>query len=101
MDREIRNCLDVIQEECAEIIKVVSKIERFGFYNAHPKNNNIDNLTLLAQEFGDLLGAIDKFKDLHLTAEASAHFDAEAELTRRIKPQRIDKFYEVSKRNEL
>ena len=29
--------LDLLQEECAEIIQAVSKIKRFGFEGKHPR----------------------------------------------------------------
>ena len=55
------NCdelLVILQEECAEVTQVISKIHRFGLYNFNPiieeHNNN-----LLHKEVGDLLCMIE------------------------------------------
>ena len=50
--------LVITQEECAEVIKEISKVLRFGLDNKHPDESetNIDKLT---QEVGDLLCMID------------------------------------------
>lgn len=38
--------LDLIQEECGEIVQIISKIRRFGYNSVHP-NGGDNNLTLL------------------------------------------------------
>lgn len=46
--------LNILSEECAEVIQAISKINRFGFSSCHPdtpERNNIDHLT---EELGDL-----------------------------------------------
>lgn len=50
--------LDLVIEECAEIIQCVTKIKRFGVNDAHPKNKLIPNHALLRQEIGDLIAVV-------------------------------------------
>lgn len=51
-------CLNILQEECAEVIQAASKIKRFGIYNSKSvyDPNNLQNLEL---ELGDVLAMID------------------------------------------
>jgi hypothetical protein len=56
LDPKTAECLDLLQEECAEIIQIVSKIRRFGLYSYHPDDpNRTTNLDLLNNEVGDFL----------------------------------------------
>lgn len=50
--------MDILQEECAEVIQAVSKCRRFGIDETHLKlgKSNRENLT---EEVGDLLCMID------------------------------------------
>ena len=52
--------LDILQEECAEVIQAVSKIRRFGFESFSPydpsKQTNKDHLV---EEIGDVLAVIE------------------------------------------
>ena len=50
--------LEILAEECAEVIQAKSKIIRFGINNYHP-DNEISNRTVLANELGDVLAMID------------------------------------------
>lgn len=55
-----------IIEEASEVIKVLMKIKRFGLYAMNPyKPEEGTNLTQLAAEVGDLLGAIDFLLETH------------------------------------
>ena len=48
-----------LQEECAEVIHIVSKIHRFGLDNWNPEiSHRVKNYELLAKELGDLVGVI-------------------------------------------
>jgi len=53
-DQEI---LDILQEECAEVIHIVSKIRRFGMYDKHP-THFASNYEKFAGELKDLLAMI-------------------------------------------
>lgn len=48
-----RELLDVLQEECAEVVGAISKILRFGKNDVNPKTR-VDNLVELSREVGDL-----------------------------------------------
>lgn len=57
MYNKTEEALDILQEECAEVIQVVSKIKRFGM------KSNQERLT---QEIGDLYCMIQIIQDLDL-----------------------------------
>ena len=51
--------LGILQEECAEVIQIISKIRRFGIYSLNPFEECApDNHTLLIQELGDVMAVI-------------------------------------------
>lgn len=50
--------MDILQEECAEVIQAVSKIRRFGVDNAKPGKPKT-NREHLEEELGDMLAMID------------------------------------------
>lgn len=50
--------LIILQEECAEVSQVVSKIHRYGLYSYNPITHE-SNDKLLHKEIGDLLCMID------------------------------------------
>jgi NTP pyrophosphatase (non-canonical NTP hydrolase) len=51
-------CLNILQEECAEVIQIASKIKRFGIHNKKP-GAELNNLQNLEMELGDVLAMID------------------------------------------
>jgi len=56
-DQEI---LDILQEECAEVIHIISKIRRFGMDNVHPSDGCQEtNKSKLRNEIKDVLSMID------------------------------------------
>ena len=46
--------LGLLQEECAEVIQIVSKIRRFGLESVNPYDPTHNNRTLLEHEIGDV-----------------------------------------------
>ena len=58
MDPKTKEALDILQEECAEVIQAVSKISRFGMDNLKPGKPKT-NREHLEEELGDLLAMID------------------------------------------
>lgn len=50
--------LVILQEECAEVSQVISKIHRYGLYSYNPITHE-SNDKLLHKEIGDLLCMID------------------------------------------
>ena len=58
MDPKQKEALDILQEECAEVIQAVSKISRFGLDNLKPGKLKT-NREHLEEELGDLVAMID------------------------------------------
>ena len=51
-------CLNILQEECAEVIQAASKIKRFGINN-RKEGAELNNLQNLEMELGDVLALVD------------------------------------------
>jgi NTP pyrophosphatase (non-canonical NTP hydrolase) len=49
-----KEILDILQEECAEVIQMVSKCRRFGIDDIHIKSGE-SNRSRLTEEVGDLM----------------------------------------------
>lgn len=58
MNSTTKEIMDILQEECAEVIVAVSKISRFGIDNYKP-GKPLTNRQHLAEELGDLQAMID------------------------------------------
>ena len=58
MDNKVKEVMDILQEECAEVIQAVSKISRFGIHNYKPGKPKT-NREHLEEELGDVLAMID------------------------------------------
>lgn len=62
--------LRILQEECAEVIQIVSKIQRFGLYSFNPQIENAkNNLELLHVEVGDVMALVKLLKDRDVLSE--------------------------------
>jgi NTP pyrophosphatase (non-canonical NTP hydrolase) len=57
MDKREKEILDILQEECGEVVVAASKISRFGLDNYKPGKPKT-NRQHLAEELGDLLAMI-------------------------------------------
>ncbi len=55
-------CLNILQEECSEIIQAASKVKRFGILNRKP-GAELNNLQNLEMEIGDVLAMIELCKE--------------------------------------
>lgn len=62
MNSKIKETMSILQEECAEVIQAVSKINRFGLDNYKPGKPKT-NKEHLEEELGDLLAMIDILRD--------------------------------------
>jgi len=51
-DKEIKELMGILQEECSEVIQAVSKINRFGMDSVYNESSNRDKLE---QEIGDVM----------------------------------------------
>ena len=58
MDENNNEVMDILQEECAEVIQAVSKIRRFGIDNSKV-GTKYTNREHLEEEVGDMLAMID------------------------------------------
>jgi len=68
MDNQVKEVMDILQEECAEVIQAVSKISRFGIDNQKPGNPKT-NREHLEEELGDMLAMIDLLKEMGVVSE--------------------------------
>jgi len=65
MNAKEKEVLDILQEECAEVIQAVSKINRFGADNVKPGKPKT-NREHLEEELGDMLAMIDIMLELDI-----------------------------------
>ena len=63
MNAKEKEVLDILQEECAEVIQAVSKVNRFGADNVKPGKPKT-NREHLEEELGDVLAMIDIMLEL-------------------------------------
>ena len=62
MDDKTQEILDILQEECAEVIVEVSKCRRFGLDSHHYKTNVLHQ-EMLEREIADVLAMVDLLID--------------------------------------
>ena len=56
--------MGILQEECAEVIQIISKINRFGLYSSNPFEENAkNNQQQLIDEVGDVYALIQKLEE--------------------------------------
>lgn len=58
MSKNTEEILQILNEECAEVIQSISKCVRFGFDSIKP-NKGKTNMEILEEELGDLLLMVD------------------------------------------
>lgn len=68
MNEKVEEVMDILQEECAEVIQAVSKISRFGIDNLKPGKPKT-NREHLEEELGDLLAMIDILKEMGVVSD--------------------------------
>jgi NTP pyrophosphatase (non-canonical NTP hydrolase) len=62
MTIKIQEILDILQEECAEVIQNISKCRRFGLENEYLKDSGTQR-EHLAKEIGDMLAMVELLKE--------------------------------------
>jgi NTP pyrophosphatase (non-canonical NTP hydrolase) len=62
MKRQVQEALDILQEECGEVIVEVSKCRRFGLESLHYKTG-IKHSVMLETEVADVLALVDILTD--------------------------------------
>jgi NTP pyrophosphatase (non-canonical NTP hydrolase) len=70
MNSQQKEVMDILQEECAEVIQAVSKISRFGIDNYKPGKPKT-NREHLEEELGDMLAMIDILQDMDIVSYAN------------------------------
>lgn len=70
MKPQVQETLDILQEECAEVIVEVSKCRRFGVDSLHYKTN-LSHSTMLENEIGDVLAMVDILIDQGIISDAN------------------------------
>jgi NTP pyrophosphatase (non-canonical NTP hydrolase) len=77
MDPQTKEVMDILQEECAEVIQAVSKISRFGLDNYKPGKPKT-NREHLEEELGDLQAMVDILQELDIVSYTNIEIAAEA-----------------------
>ena len=77
MNKTTNEVMDILQEECAEVIQAVSKIRRFGIDN-HKPGKPKTNREHLEEELGDLYAMIDILQELDIVSWTNIEKAAEA-----------------------
>jgi NTP pyrophosphatase (non-canonical NTP hydrolase) len=77
MNKTTSEVMDILQEECAEVIQAVSKIRRFGIDNVKPGKPKT-NREHLEEELGDLYAMIDILQELDIVSWTNIERAAEA-----------------------
>ena len=67
MDAQTKEVMDILQEECAEVIQAVSKISRFGLDNLKPGKSKT-NREHLEEELGDLYAMIEILQEMDVVS---------------------------------
>lgn len=82
--------LDILQEECGEVVQMISKCRRFGLDNAYGEDNET-NRTRLTKEVGDLMCMIQLLQEAGIVDIAEVMFAAGK---KRVKLREWSKIYE-------
>jgi len=70
MNTKEREVMNILSEECAEVIQAVSKCHRFGLNNFKPGKPKT-NCEHLEEEIGDLLAMVDILVDIGVVDQVS------------------------------
>ncbi len=68
MDDKLHEIMNILSEECAEVIQAISKCHRFGLDNAKPAKP-LTNAQHMEAEIGDLLAMVDLLKSKGIITE--------------------------------
>ena len=77
MQEKINEAMNILSEECAEVIQAVSKINRFGMDNYKPGKPKT-NRQHLEEELGDLMAMIDILQEMDVVSYTNIEKAAEA-----------------------
>lgn len=66
-ENKTNEVMSILQEECAEVIQAISKINRFGIDNIKP-GTDYSNKEHLEEELGDVLALIDLLTEINVVS---------------------------------
>jgi len=92
MTTQEKEVMDILQEECAEVIQAVSKISRFGLNNYKPGKPKT-NREHLEEELGDLYAMINILHDMDIVSWSNIERASEAKIE---KLKKWSKIYEIA-----
>ena len=92
MDSQTKEVMDILQEECAEVIQAVSKISRFGIDNVKPGKPKT-NREHLEEELGDMLAMIDIMLELGIVSLSNL------EVAKQAKIEKLKKWSSIYEQN--
>jgi NTP pyrophosphatase (non-canonical NTP hydrolase) len=78
-DNQLKEIMGILQEECAEVVQAVSKVNRFGLDNYKPGETKT-NRQHLEEELGDLVAMVNLMCETKLVNEHSIEAAAYAKL---------------------
>ena len=90
MSNKVSEILDILQEECAEVIQNVSKCRRFGLNNVYLNGEGTQRENLV-KEIGDVVAMIDLLRDHGILT------DAELEVAKQNKFNKLRKWSKIYK----
>jgi NTP pyrophosphatase (non-canonical NTP hydrolase) len=92
MNSKDKVVMDILQEECAEVIQAVSKISRFGIDNVKPGKPKT-NREHLEEELGDMLAMIDIMLELGIVSLSNL------EVAKQAKIEKLKKWSSIYEQN--
>lgn len=92
MDNKTEEVMDILQEECAEVIQAVSKISRFGIDNYKPGKPKT-NREHLEEELGDMLAMIDILREMGVVSWGNM------EIAKKAKIEKLKKWSTIYEQN--
>ena len=92
MNSKDKEVMDILQEECAEVIQAVSKISRFGIDNVKPGKPKT-NREHLEEELGDMLAMIDIMLELGVVSLSNL------EVAKQAKIEKLKKWSSIYEQN--
>jgi NTP pyrophosphatase (non-canonical NTP hydrolase) len=79
MDNKLHEVMNILSEECAEVIQAVSKCHRFGLNNFKP-GKPLTNAQHLEGEIGDVLAMVDLLKSYSIITEEGLNTAKQAKI---------------------
>jgi len=92
MDTKTKEVMDILQEECAEVIQAVSKVSRFGIDNYKPGKPKT-NREHLEEELGDMLAMIDILREMGVVSWGNM------EVAKQAKKEKLKKWSNIYEQN--